>query len=109
VRAYLDIESLRLGDRLKVEKAIDPGLLKVLIPPLSFQPLVENAVQHGLHSSPRAGRLTGSCPSRAFRQHLLEVRERIRLAVTALMLPEQRQRSDLKYRTRLMTQNAMVR
>ena len=57
VRAYLDIESLRLGDRLKVEQTIDPGLLKVLVPPFSFQPLVENAVQHGLHSSPRAGRL----------------------------------------------------
>jgi two-component system, LytTR family, sensor kinase len=56
-RAYLDIESLRLGERLKVEQTIDPGLLKVLIPPFSFQPLVENAVQHGLHSSPRAGRL----------------------------------------------------
>jgi two-component system, LytTR family, sensor histidine kinase LytS len=28
-----------------------------LMPPFSFQPLVENAVQHGLHSSPRAGRL----------------------------------------------------
>jgi two-component system sensor histidine kinase LytS len=57
VRAYLDIESLRLGDRLKVEQTIDPGLSKVLMPPFSFQPLVENAVQHGLHSSPRAGRL----------------------------------------------------
>jgi LytS/YehU family sensor histidine kinase len=57
VRAYLDIESLRLGDRLKVEETIDPGLLKALMPPFSFQPLVENAVQHGLHSSPRAGRL----------------------------------------------------
>ena len=57
VRAYLDIESLRFGDRLKVEQTIDPGLLKVLVPPFSFQPLVENAVQHGLHSSPRAGRL----------------------------------------------------
>ncbi len=57
VRAYLDLESLRLGDRLKVEQTIDPGLLKVLLPPFSFQPLVENAVQHGLHSSPRAGRL----------------------------------------------------
>src|SRR5262245_66066886 len=57
VRAYLDIESLRLGDRLKVEQTIDPGLLKVLMPPFSFQPLVENAVQHGLRSSPRAGRL----------------------------------------------------
>ena len=57
VRAYLDIESLRLGDRLRVEQTIDPGLSKVLMPPFSFQPLVENAVQHGLHSSPRAGRL----------------------------------------------------
>jgi LytS/YehU family sensor histidine kinase len=57
VRAYLDIESLRLGSRLKVEQTIDPGLLKVLMPPFSFQPLVENAIQHGLHSSPRAGRL----------------------------------------------------
>jgi two-component system sensor histidine kinase LytS len=57
VRAYLDIESLRLGNRLKVEQTIDPGLLKVLMPPFSFQPLVENAVQHGLQSSPRAGRL----------------------------------------------------
>jgi two-component system LytT family sensor kinase len=57
VRAYLDIESLRLGDRLRVEQTIDPGLLKALMPPFSFQPLVENAVQHGLHSSPHAGRL----------------------------------------------------
>jgi two-component system LytT family sensor kinase len=57
VRAYLDIESLRLGERLKVEQTIDPRSLKALMPPFSFQPLVENAVQHGLHSSPRAGRL----------------------------------------------------
>jgi two-component system LytT family sensor kinase len=57
VSAYLHIESLRFGSRLKVERAIDPGLLKVLIPPFSLQPLVENAVQHGLHSSPRAGRV----------------------------------------------------
>ena len=57
VSAYLDIETLRFGSRLKVEQAIDPGLLKVLIPPFSLQPLVENAVQHGLHSSPRPGSL----------------------------------------------------
>jgi LytS/YehU family sensor histidine kinase len=57
VRAYLDIESLRLGDRLKVEEAIDSRLTKVLVPPFSLQPLVENAVQHGLQSSPKAGRL----------------------------------------------------
>ena len=57
VRAYLDIESLRLGARLKVEEAIDPGLADVLTPPFSLQPLVENAVRHGLQSSPKAGRL----------------------------------------------------
>ena len=42
---------------LKVEQTIDPGLLQAPMPPFSFQPLVENAVQHGLHSSPGAGRL----------------------------------------------------
>jgi LytS/YehU family sensor histidine kinase len=57
VRAYLDIESLRLGDRLKVEQTIDPLSLDALMPPFSFQPLVENAVQHGLHAIPEAGRL----------------------------------------------------
>jgi LytS/YehU family sensor histidine kinase len=55
VRAYLDIESLRLGNRLIFEQAIDSGLAEALIPPFSIQPLVENAVQHGLQSSPKAG------------------------------------------------------
>jgi LytS/YehU family sensor histidine kinase len=57
VHAYLEIESLRLGHRLKIEEDIDPGLIEVLTPPFSFQPLVENAVQHGVQSSPEAGRL----------------------------------------------------
>jgi two-component system LytT family sensor kinase len=57
VRAYLEIESLRLGDRLKVEQTIDSDLLKALMPPFSLQPMVENAVQHGLYSSPHAGQL----------------------------------------------------
>jgi two-component system, LytTR family, sensor kinase len=57
VRAYLDIESLRFGNRIKVEQTIDPGVLNALMPPFSIHPLVENAVQHGLHSSPRSGRL----------------------------------------------------
>src|SRR5712671_6511360 len=57
VRAYLDIESLRLGDRLKIEETSDPGLANFLTPPFSFQLLVENAVQHGLQSSPKDGRL----------------------------------------------------
>jgi LytS/YehU family sensor histidine kinase len=57
VRAYLDIESLRLGSRLKIEEILGPGLAEVLVPPFSLQPLVENAVQHGLQSSSKAGQL----------------------------------------------------
>ena len=57
VWTYLDIEVLRFGSRLKVEQRIDPSLLKVLMPPFSLQPLVENAVKHGLRSRPKAGRL----------------------------------------------------
>jgi two-component system, LytTR family, sensor kinase len=57
VDAYLDIETLRFGSRLRVEQAIDPGSVDVLVPPFSLQPLVENAVQHGLQSSPKAGHL----------------------------------------------------
>ena len=55
VRAYLGIESLRLGNRLIFEQDIESGLAEALIPPFSLQPLVENAVQHGLKSSPKSG------------------------------------------------------
>jgi two-component system LytT family sensor kinase len=57
VRAYLDIESLRFGEKFNFEHAVDASLLKMLIPPFSLQPLIENAVQHGLDSSPEAKRL----------------------------------------------------
>ena len=57
VRAYLDIEALRLGPRLKVEETIGPGLAGVLTPPFSLQLLVENAVQYGLEASAEAGQL----------------------------------------------------
>jgi sensor histidine kinase YesM len=56
-RAYLEIESLRFGARLKIEETIDSELEEFLVPPFSLQPLLENAVQHGLQSSPTAGRL----------------------------------------------------
>ena len=50
VRAYLEIEELRLGPKLRTEVDIDPAALHVLIPLLSIQPLVENAVKHGVAS-----------------------------------------------------------
>jgi LytS/YehU family sensor histidine kinase len=50
VRAYLEIEELRLGSKLSTEFDIDEQALLVEIPALSIQPLVENAVKHGVAS-----------------------------------------------------------
>ncbi|WZO98652.1 histidine kinase [Isosphaeraceae bacterium EP7] len=57
VGAYLDIEALRLGGRLNVERQIEPEALLALIPPLSLQPLVENAIVHGIAPSPVGGKI----------------------------------------------------
>lgn len=55
VRAYLAIERLRLGDKLSVEIDVEPAMASVMIPVLSIQPLVENAIRHGLAPSPSGG------------------------------------------------------
>ena len=48
VRAYLEVEQLRLGDRLTVQIHVDQAAMAVTIPVLSLQPLVENAIKHGV-------------------------------------------------------------
>ena len=49
VQNYIAIETLRFGDRISFEVLVEPYLLKQLIPRFLIQPLVENAIKHGLH------------------------------------------------------------
>ena len=55
---YLDIESIRFGPKLSIDKAIDPASLDVVLPSMLLQPLVENAIKHGLSPKIGAGRIT---------------------------------------------------
>jgi two-component system sensor histidine kinase AlgZ len=54
-RRYLNIEALRLGDRLQVDWRLNTGKKKVLIPPLTLQPLFENAIYHGIQPLTEGG------------------------------------------------------
>jgi signal transduction histidine kinase len=74
IRGYVDIEQMRLGERLRVEWDVPPELLSARVPSLILQPLVENAIQHGIASTSKPGVLT----IRARREDqslLLEIRD----------------------------------
>jgi LytS/YehU family sensor histidine kinase len=57
VSRYLDIQRSRFGDRLQVRIAIAPEASAVRLPPLLLQPIVENAIHHGLAARLDAGRI----------------------------------------------------
>ncbi len=57
-RQYLDIESLRLEDRLKVDWQVEDLPDDAMVPPLILQPLLENAVYHGIEPSARPGTIS---------------------------------------------------
>jgi two-component system sensor histidine kinase AlgZ len=56
-RQYLALEELRLGERLRVRWRIDGMPPDALVPPLVLQPLVENAVYHGIEPSDKGGEI----------------------------------------------------
>ncbi|HSR97204.1 MAG TPA: histidine kinase [Kofleriaceae bacterium] len=57
LHGYLDIEQIRFGDRLRVAWHVDERTAQALVPPLILQPLVENALRHGLWPTNDGGEL----------------------------------------------------
>lgn len=57
LRKYLDIELVRFGDRLEVNFDVDPELRTYYVPNLILQPIVENAIHHGISQQTSGGRI----------------------------------------------------
>jgi two-component system, LytTR family, sensor kinase len=58
VEKYLRLEQARFGERLRVRVQVDPEVLHAVVPVLSLQPLVENAVRHGVESRAEGGQVS---------------------------------------------------
>ncbi len=58
VKDYIDLESIRMGERLTTEFQVDQSLAKFPIPPMIIQPLVENAIKHGISPLREGGKVT---------------------------------------------------
>jgi LytS/YehU family sensor histidine kinase len=61
VESYLEIEQARFEQRLRVRVAVAPHLRNIRVPPLVLQPIVENAVKHGISTSAKGGEILLSC------------------------------------------------
>jgi two-component system LytT family sensor kinase len=57
LRRYLSIEQRRFGQRLEIVLNVDQEILNILVPPLILQPIVENAIRHGIESQTGFGRI----------------------------------------------------
>jgi two-component system sensor histidine kinase AlgZ len=71
IRHYLDIESVRFGDRLAYEVDVPRELGGALVPPLLLQPIIENAVKHGVAARLDGGRIRLEARREAAGLHLV--------------------------------------
>lgn len=60
VRRYVDLQALRLGERLRAQYRVSPRAARILVPVLVVQALVENAIIHGIEPKPGGGRVVVS-------------------------------------------------
>lgn len=99
-RSYLDIEKLRLGDRLKIDWNVDNSLIDEEIPALSLQPLAENAIYHGIETLPDGGEIRISAQREGHRIKL-EVSNPISDAAVMHSRGNQMAQKNIKQRLRL--------
>jgi signal transduction histidine kinase len=84
VETYLEVEQVRLGDKLQFRKAVLPDTLPVRIPALTIQPLVENAIQHGIGKLSGGGAVTLSASLRYGRLHIIVADTGVGIAATEM-------------------------
>ena len=65
LKTYLEIEKTRFQDRLKVDLNIEPSVLDAMVPNMLLQPLVENAIRHGISPKKTGGQIAIQASRRA--------------------------------------------
>ncbi|MGH9765840.1 MAG: sensor histidine kinase, partial [Blastocatellia bacterium] len=71
VETYIEVEKVRLGDKLQFRKFVLPETLGITIPALTIQPLIENAIKHGIGQLNGGGTITLSASLRNGSLHVI--------------------------------------
>jgi two-component system LytT family sensor kinase len=90
VRRYLEIEKIRFEDRLLVRLDVAPGIENASVPTLALQPLVENAIHHGIASRPAGGSIVIAARRDAEQLHISVTDDGIGLVEHADVQPRER-------------------
>lgn len=73
IKTYLDIEHIRFQDRLVISYNIDSDLLKAQVPSLILQPIVENAIKHGISKCPDGGEIVLTAKASSNKNEFMEL------------------------------------